>query len=428
MRYLAFGPCLGSAGRTAAKGSNVRRHGIVIYAATAAAFLAAPVAQATANQVLTLTKSPGVSGGKGTGSVSSKPKGIKCGAACSKAVASLYKETNVGLTAKPSTGSTFVEWTGACSGSVPTCTVKMTEAKSVGAVFGGVSKEILNPTALTVTKGESIGRGTVKVYGSLDCEADCTETTVYYQGPNAEKGKPGRTVILEQYPAFGSEFGGWEGCDEVTEADYCVVTMETDRTVTAEYDALPNVPLTVSKSAYANGAGKVVSKPRGINCATACMTQSAAMPEGASVTLTAKPGKETELVEWQGGDCDEVKSLVCSATMDETEEITAVFKGPTKTISPAETLTLAKAGSGFGTVRAAGLVCEALCTSTDVIYQGPVTEPKPKIGKLVVLKAAPAPGSKAVEWSGCDSETEAGECVVTMETNKTVTATFDELE
>jgi hypothetical protein len=29
------------------------------------------------------------------------------------------------------------------------------------------------------------------------------------------------------------------------------------------------------------------------------MTQSVAMPEGANVTLTAKPGKETELVEWQ---------------------------------------------------------------------------------------------------------------------------------
>jgi len=406
----------------------VRRHGIVICAATAAAFLAVPIGQATANQVLTLTKSPSVSSGKGAGSVSSKPKGIKCGATCSKAVASLYKEANVGLTAKPSTGSTFVEWTGACSGSALTCTIKMDEAKEVGAVFGGISREILNPTALTVTKGESTGRGAVKVYGSLDCEANCTETTVYYPGPNVEKGKPGRTVILEQAPAFGSEFAGWEGCDEVTETGYCVVTMESARTVTAEYAALPNVDLTVEKNAYANGAGKVISKPKGINCAATCTTQSAAMPEGTSVLLTAKPGKETELVEWQGGDCDEGKSLTCTVTMDEAEEVTAVFKGPVMKIEPAETLTLLKAGSGFGTVKAAGLVCEALCTSTSVLYQGPITLPKAKPGKTVILKGAPAPGSHAVEWSGCDSIDEEGSCVVTMESSRKVTATFDELE
>jgi Divergent InlB B-repeat domain len=405
----------------------VRRHGIVIFAATAAAFLAAPVAQAVANQVLTLTKSPSVSSGKGTGSVSSKPQGIKCGATCSKAVASLYKGANVALAAKPSMGSTFVEWTGACSGPAPTCTVKMDEAKEVGAVFGGTSKAFSPAEALTVSKGESTGQGTVKVYGSLTCEAACTETTNYYQGPIAEKGKPGRTVVLEQKPAFGSEFSGWSGCDEVTEAGYCVVTMESNRKVTAEYTALPNVDLTVQKSAYANGGGKVISKPKGINCAATCTTQSAAMPEGVSVTLTAKPGKETELVEWQGGDCDEGKSLTCTVTMDEAEEVTAVFKGPVRKIEPAETLTLDKVGSGYGTVKAAGLICEALCTSVSVLYQGPTVE-KSKPGKIVILKGVAALGSKAVEWSGCGSIDEEGNCVVTMEGAKEVTATFDELE
>jgi hypothetical protein len=47
---------------------------------------------------------------------------------------------------------------------------------------------------------------------------------------------------------------------------------------------------------------------------------------------------------------------------------------------------------------------------------------------LVVLKATSAPGSKTVVWTGCESEPTPGECVVTMEEAKTVTATFDELE
>jgi hypothetical protein len=52
--------------------------------------------------------------------------------------------------------------------------------------------------------------------------------------------------------------------------------------------------------------------------------------------------------------------------------------------------------------------------------------PKFKAGKVVTIKAAPAPGSAPVEWSGCDSEPE-GNCVVAMEGDRKVTATFDEL-
>jgi hypothetical protein len=56
-----------------------------------------------------------------------------------------------------------------------------------------------------------------------------------------------------------------------------------------------------------------------------------------------------------------------------------------------------------------------------------VTEPKVKPAATVTLEGIPAPGSKAVAWSGCDSETE-GKCVVSMSEAKEVTATFDELE
>jgi hypothetical protein len=46
----------------------------------------------------------------------------------------------------------------------------------------------------------------------------------------------------------------------------------------------------------------------------------------------------------------------------------------------------------------------------------------------VILKGVAALGSKAVEWSGCGSIDVEGNCVVTMEGAKEVTATFDELE
>jgi hypothetical protein len=68
----------------------------------------------------------------GSGTVTSSPKGISCGKQCSK---SFTVGTNVTLTAKPAKKHAFVGWTGACSGTSPTCTVPMLGNQSVGATF-----------------------------------------------------------------------------------------------------------------------------------------------------------------------------------------------------------------------------------------------------------------------------------------------------
>jgi hypothetical protein len=67
----------------------------------------------------------------GNGSLTSTPAAIACGSICS---ASLSVGTRVDLTASPDLGSTFVGWSGACTGS-GTCSVTMNAAKSVGAIF-----------------------------------------------------------------------------------------------------------------------------------------------------------------------------------------------------------------------------------------------------------------------------------------------------
>lgn len=70
--------------------------------------------------------------GKGAGTVRSTPAGIDCAAACS---AGFKTGSSVVLTATAASGSTFAGWSGACSGTVPSCTVTMSAAKSVGAAF-----------------------------------------------------------------------------------------------------------------------------------------------------------------------------------------------------------------------------------------------------------------------------------------------------
>ncbi|MGB8261975.1 MAG: lectin like domain-containing protein [Terracidiphilus sp.] len=70
--------------------------------------------------------------GTGTGTVTSSPAGINCGSTCS---ATFAAGASVTLTAAAKSDSTFAGWSGACTGSAATCTVKMSADQSVGAKF-----------------------------------------------------------------------------------------------------------------------------------------------------------------------------------------------------------------------------------------------------------------------------------------------------
>ncbi|HEX2641214.1 MAG TPA: hypothetical protein VHL50_11600, partial [Pyrinomonadaceae bacterium] len=392
----------------------------------------------TNKRTVTLTKSPAGNAGGGIGSVSSKPKGIKCATTCNEAVGRFYKNQSILLTEAPSGElSKFKEWKGeVCNGSTATtCTIPAdSNDYKVEAVFEGSSKAFSPAEALTLSKGESEdnrGYGTVKASG-LTCESECKETTVLYQGPIlSPKFKAGKMVELKEAPAFGSKFVGWSGACSGSEP-VCKVTMEEAESVTAEFAPVPNKVLTVEKK-YEGGLGTVSSKPKGITCGSTCTSASANMPEGSSILLTAKVATTeppTTFVEWKGGDCEGLKTTTCTVGMDKAETVKAVFSGPVKAINSPKALTLTKdaEGTGFGTVKASGMACEALCTSATSLYAGPVLSPKFKAGYKVILKATSAPGSKTVEWTGCDSNPTASECIVVMESDKAITAKFDELK
>jgi uncharacterized repeat protein (TIGR03803 family) len=152
--------------------------------------------------------------GSGTGSVTSSPTGIDCGATCS---ASFDYDTPVTLSAAADADSTFAGWSGeGCSGT-GNCQVTMTQARSVTATF------TLNTYALTVTKA---GTGTGTVTSSpdgIDCGATCSASF--------DAGTP---VTLGAAADAGSTFTGWsgEGCSGT---GTCVVTMDTARAVTATF-------------------------------------------------------------------------------------------------------------------------------------------------------------------------------------------------
>ncbi len=78
-----------------------------------------------ANYTLTVNKT-------GSGTVTSAPTGISCGTDCSE---TFTASTSVTLTATAASGSSFSAWSGACTGTVPLCTVTVSAATTVNAVF-----------------------------------------------------------------------------------------------------------------------------------------------------------------------------------------------------------------------------------------------------------------------------------------------------
>jgi immune inhibitor A len=110
----------------ASSGASVT--GISASATTMTATLAAPGAPA-----LTITKS-----GNGSGTVSSAPAGISCGATC---VASFSCGTPVSLSAVAAAGSIFDGWSGDCDG-VGACSLTMDQAHTVAATFSALPSKL----------------------------------------------------------------------------------------------------------------------------------------------------------------------------------------------------------------------------------------------------------------------------------------------
>ncbi len=245
----------------------------------------------------------------GAGTVKSSPASINCAAACSSQASGFYEGSEVTLTATPYK-STFVQWTGACSGSSPTCKVTMGEARAVGAEFTGTTVGSV-PLTLKKTAGGT-GTGKVQAYvGGINCDANCATSTAVL--------KSGAKVVLKQVPSKGSAFVGWGGACSGSGA--CEVTLSKAVEVTAEFEATPVNALTVNKAGGA--AGVVKSKPVGVNCGLTCSQAVALFPQATSVILTAVPGKGSGPVQWAG--CDEVIGELCVATMSSAKEVTAKF-------------------------------------------------------------------------------------------------------
>ncbi len=149
--------------------------------------------------------------GTGSGSVTSTPVGISCGSDCSESYAS---GNIVTLTAVANSNSTFTGWGGDCSGSSSTCNINVAATKNVTATFS------LTPTyTLTLSK---VGKGgeVVSSPSGINCGSTCSSTF-----------NKDQTVTLSTTAASNSQLIGWDGCDSVSEANDCLVSMDENKTI-----------------------------------------------------------------------------------------------------------------------------------------------------------------------------------------------------
>jgi hypothetical protein len=113
---------------------------------------------AVGTRTLSVTKA-----GSGQGTVNAKAAGIECGQACSAQVPAAKKVT---LTAVPASGSSFARWSGACSGTAKTCTVTMSEARSLTAAFTANASPPAPPSSGCVVPklaGKSLAKAKAKL-------------------------------------------------------------------------------------------------------------------------------------------------------------------------------------------------------------------------------------------------------------------------
>lgn len=208
----------------------------------------------------------------------------------------------------------------------------------------------------------------------------------------------GRKVTLTATPDSHSAFTGWSGACSGTAA--CTVTMSADRSVTAEFTALPQRNLTVAASGAGDGA--VVSEPAGIDCPGVCAEH---FNEGSSVTLVATPSVHNRVASWSG--CgSQPTATECTVQMSSDRSVEVSFE-------PIPQLPLQVTQEGEGTVVSSpgGLECTSSC-------EAPFDE-----GSTVTLTATPLP-HQDVSWGGCDAQPTARTCSVTMTSTRSVQVAF----
>jgi hypothetical protein len=262
---------------------------------------------------------------------------------------------------------------------------------------------LLTLSTITITKsGTGTGAVIGEVAGAQVFACTAAEATCSYQI------QQGTTLTLTADPSGTSSFVQWGTACPGTSS--CQVTLDADKTVTATFSLIPTYDLTVTINPTTPVLGGfVATSPIGPPPGCDLLPNPCAWnyQQGTVVVLTAVPAPGFSFTGWSGPGCSGTGT--CTVTMNADRAVTAAFT------ALQHDLTVTTAGNGLGTVSSspAGISCGTTCTAS---FDN---------GTIVTLTANPVAGSTFAGWSGsggCSGT--ATTCAVTMNTLRSVTATF----
>jgi hypothetical protein len=261
---------------------------------------------------------------------------------------------------------------------------------------------------LTVVNSSSSSSSGIVTGGGINCGSTCTAQIA-----------SGTSVSLVAAAAAGSIFNGWFGCDTAS-GSACTLTMNGNRTVSALFGAPTTRTYALTVVKRGSGSGTVAqpgvgpSTPQGlgIDCGANC---SARFPVG-SYTLVATAASGSTFDGWSG--CSTVSGNMCTVNVVGSQSpfgsppsytVDATFTATASNF----TLSVAKTGTGSGTVSGNGINCGGICQTALAV------------GTQVTLTAMATSGSTFAMWTGCDSVS-GGTCSLTLGTNRSVSAKFNQ--
>jgi hypothetical protein len=273
------------------------------------------------------------------------------------------------VTATPLISSTFAGWSGACTNPTGDCAVTMDAAKSVTAAFA-IKTYVITPTA-----------------GANGSITPNTPQTVNYGASQMFTIAPNTGYHVLDVSVDGTSVG-------VT-TTYTFANITADHTITAAFAINTYV---ITPTAGDNGS-ITPSTPQTVNYGASQM-----------FTITANTGYHVLDVSVDGTSVGVTTTYTFVNVMAD-HTISATFEA----IPPTHALAVTLAGDGGGRVTSvpAGIDCVTGVCAHDFVT-----------GTVVTLTATPLITSTFTGWSGaCTNLT--GDCVVTMDAAKSVTATFE---
>ncbi|MBF0537119.1 MAG: DUF1566 domain-containing protein [Nitrospirae bacterium] len=267
--------------------------------------------------------------GTGSGSVMSSDGKINCGDTCT---ASYAPSASVTLTAKADFGSIFSGWGGSCTGTSSTCTLTMSEAKGVIAMFtlALVPTPTVIPTptptpscndSLTVIPTskqftQAAVSDSVSIAGPSICSWTAVSNDAWISITSGSTGAGNGTVkySVSQNTDIGARIG------TMTIAGKTVTITQTGQIVPIPTPTPTQVTLTVTKQGP--GDGVVTSAPGSLNWSG--KTATASFDLGTLVTLTPTPTVGSTVKTWTG--CKFITgNMQCVVEMTADKGVTVLF-------------------------------------------------------------------------------------------------------